>query len=248
MIYKDIKWTDEKVKKFWDFESQFPEKYFTYTHGRNFLDEVDSYITNAKSVLDYGAGIGILISQLLKHDFEVTGTDFSYDSIEIVNNKFKENSNFKGAYYIDEIMTLNKKYDVIFCNEMIEHINDHYLDITFNNFKHLLSDDGVVIITTPNDEKLEDNMIFCANCDSTFHRWQHVKSWDSSSLREVISKYGFKSENIYTTFFNPIVREEKKSIPGLIADFIRKYILFRKEIKNNISTVKAPHLVAIIKK
>jgi 2-polyprenyl-3-methyl-5-hydroxy-6-metoxy-1,4-benzoquinol methylase len=248
MKYKNIEWTDEQVKKFWDYESQFPEKYFTHTFGGRILEEIGGHLKGKKNVLDYGTGIGLLIPHLLKHNFEVTGTDFSHDSIETVNKRFKNESNFNGAYYIDDIININKKYDVIFCIEMIEHINDHYLDITFKNLKHLLSDGGVVVITTPNDEKLEDNMIFCVNCDSTFHRWQHLKSWSTSSLEKVITNYGFKKEKIYTTFFNPIVKEEKKSIPGLIAGFIRKYILLRTEIKNNISTVKAPHLVAIIKK
>ena len=246
MKYKQIEWTDDLVKKFWDYESQFPEKYFTHTFGNRILEETGDYLKNKKNVLDYGTGIGLLIPHLLNYDFEVTGTDFSHESIDVVNNNFKEKSNFKGVYYIEDIININKKYDVIFCIEMIEHINDHYLDITFKNFKHLLADDGYIVITTPNDEVLADNMIFCPNCDSVFHRWQHVKSWNTSSLEKTIIKYGFKKEKIYTTFFNPIV-EEKKPLTGIIAGFIRKYILLRKEIKKNTPQAKPPHLVAIIK-
>ena len=248
MEYKQVKWTDEKIKKFWDFEAQFPEKYFTYTFGKIFLDEVRDYIINSKNILDYGTGIGLLIPHLLDNNAKVTGTDFSYDSIEIVNNKFKENPNFEGAFHIEEIMTLNKKYDLIICNEMIEHINDHYLDITFNNFKHLLSADGIIIITTPNDEKLEDNMVFCPDCDSAFHRWQHIKKWDAESLEKTFLKYNFKKEKIFTTFFRHPVIDQKMPLTGKIACFIRKYILLRKEVANHISAGKPPHLVAIIKK
>ncbi len=248
MEYKNIEWTDEQVKKFWDYESQFPEKYFTHTFGGRILEEIGEHLKGKKNVLDYGTGIGLLIPHLLKHNFEVTGTDFSHDSIEVVNERFKNESNFNGAYYIDDIININKKYDVIFCIEMIEHINDHYLDITLNNFKNLLADDGLIVITTPNDEVLNDNKVFCPNCNSVFHRWQHVKSWSTSSLEKVITNYGFKKENIYTTFFHNTSKVEKKTIMGLIAGFIRKYILFRTEVKNNISTAKAPHLVAIIKK
>ena len=246
MKYRQIEWTDELVKKFWDFESQFPKKYFTYTFGHRIIEEVGDYLKDAKKVLDYGTGIGLLIPHLLKHEFQVTGTDFSHDSIEVVNNSFKDKNNFNGVFYIDDIINVNKKYDVIFCIEMIEHINDHYLDITFKNFKHLLADDGYIVITTPNDEVLADNMIFCPNCESVFHRWQHVKSWSTSSLEKAIIKYGFKKEKIYTTFFNPVV-EEKKPLTGIIAGFIRKYILLRKEIKKTAPQAKPPHLVAILK-
>lgn len=246
MKYKQIEWTDDLVKKFWDYESQFPKKYFTHTFGNRIIEEVDEYLKDAKNVLDYGTGIGLLIPHLLKHDIEVTGTDFSHDSIDVVNKSYKEKSNFKGVFYIDDIININKKYDVIFCIEMIEHINDHYLDITFKNFKHLLADGGYIVITTPNDEVLADNMIFCPSCDSVFHRWQHVKSWSTSSLEKTILKYGFKKEKIYTTFFTPIV-EEKKTLTGIIAGFIRKYILLRKETKKSTPQAKPPHLVAIIK-
>ena len=130
---------------------------------------------------------------------------------------------------------------------MIEHINDDYLEITFNNFQHLLAENGYIIITTPNDEILENNMICCPECEVIFHRWQHIRSWSTSALRKIIEGYGFKIEKIYTTFFNPKV-EERKSYSGLIADFIRKYILLRKTPKKINSNLKAPHLVAIIKK
>jgi hypothetical protein len=105
----------------------------------------------------------------------------------------------------------------------------------------------LIVITTPNDEVLDDNKVFCPNCNSVFHRWQHVKSWSASSLEKVITNFGFKKEKIYTTFFRKEVKEQK-TIMSLIAGFIRKYILLRKEITNHISSEKAPHLVAIIKK
>ena len=247
MDYKNIEWTDDQVKKFWDYESQFPEKYFTHTFGGRILEEIGEYLKGKKNVLDYGTGIGLLIPHLLKHNFEVTGTDFSHDSIESVNKRFKNESNFTGAYYIDDIVNINKKYDVIFCIEMIEHINDHYLDITFRNFKSLLADGGLIVITTPNDEVLNDNKVFCPNCNSVFHRWQHVKSWSATSLEKAITNFGFKKENIYTTFFRKEVKE-RNTFMSLIAGFIRKYILLRKKFTNNTPTAKAPHLVAIIKK
>tara|TARA_B100001287_G_scaffold72444_1_gene60085 strand:- start:18938 stop:19705 length:768 start_codon:yes stop_codon:yes gene_type:complete len=246
MKQKQIEWTDDLIKKFWDYESQFPEKYFTHSFGHLITHEVNEYLVKAKKVLDYGTGIGLLIPHLLKYNIEVTGTDFSNDSLDVVNNNYNDNSKFKGVFHIDDIINVNKKYDIIFCIEMIEHINDHYLDITFKNFKHLLADDGYIVITTPNDEVLGDNMICCPKCNSVFHRWQHIKSWNSSSLEKAVNKYGFRKEKIYTTFFNPI-DEEKKTLTSIIARFIRKYILLRKEMKNTAPQTKPPHLVAIIK-
>ena len=92
MKYKQIEWTDDLVKKFWDYESQFPKKYFTHTFGHRIIKEVKEYLKDAKNVLDYGTGIGLLIPHLLKHEFQVTGTDFSHDSIE--GSNFSASSSF----------------------------------------------------------------------------------------------------------------------------------------------------------
>jgi len=247
MAYKQVQWTDEKVKKFWDYESQFPEKYFTFTFSERIVSEVKEHIVDAKSVLDYGTGIGLLMNELLDQGFEVTGMDFSHESIAKVTAKHKGKSNFKGVLHIDEVLSVKKKYDVIFCIEMIEHINDHYLDITFNNFKHLLSDNGKIIITTPNDEMLADNMIYCPECESVFHRWQHVKSWTTSSLEQTVFDHGLKKIDIFTTFFGaPIV--ETKSMTAQIAKLIRKFVLNRPAAAKHVSHTKPPHLVAIIRK
>jgi len=243
-----IEWTDEQVKNFWDYESQFPEKYFTYTYGERIIDEISPHLHGKKTVLDYGTGIGLLIPHLIKNNFEVTGTDFSHDSIELVNSQFKNEKKFKGVYYIDDIMSIEEKYDVIFCIEMIEHVNDHYLDLTFQNFKKLLSEDGIIVITTPNDENLDENKVLCPGCHSVFHRWQHVKSWNTSSLEKAITNFGFKKEKIFTTFFHKATKVEKKSFLASMAAFVRKYVLQRKEVKSDISSIKAPHLVAIIKR
>lgn len=32
---------------------------------------------------------------------------------------------------------------------------------------------GALIITTPNEENLEDNMVYCPVSNTIFHRWQH---------------------------------------------------------------------------
>lgn len=248
MIGKKLEWTDEMVAKFWDYESQFPDKYFTKTFGGRIVEEVAEFIDGKKEILDYGTGIGMLMPHLLNKGVNVTGTDFSRDSINIVENKFNLNKNFLGVYYIDDILKLEKKFDVIFCVEMIEHINDHYLDVTMKNFQHLLSDDGVIVITTPNDEKLDDNNIYCPNCESIFHRWQHIRSWSEESIKTCVNSFGFKEERIFTTFFERKQTEQPLPFTGKLAKFIRKNILGRKESHANQSRGKAPHLVAVIRK
>ena len=36
-----LEWTPEMAMRFWDFEQNFPERYFTYRHGAELVDRID---------------------------------------------------------------------------------------------------------------------------------------------------------------------------------------------------------------
>ena len=50
----------------------------------------------------------------------------------------------------------------------------------------------MVLITTPNNENLDNETVYCPCCENSFHRWQHVRSWSSDSLSLYLIKHGFK--------------------------------------------------------
>lgn len=114
------------------------------------LEEVLPRFIKGKNVLDVGCLNHELGRYKLNpvHDFicnyskECIGIDIEKDVL-----KLKE----KGYNIICEDflrLNLNKKFDVIFAGEFIEHIPDHkkFLKVAY---KHLV-DDGLLIITTPN--------------------------------------------------------------------------------------------------
>lgn len=201
MAYKQINWTEENVAKFWDYTSQFPELYFTYRCGGSVVKKFKKYLKKDCNVLDYGCGTGFLIPHLLKFGVNVMGLDFSDKSVESVNKKFSGEPYFKGAFKKEDIFKKRLKFDVIFLLEVVEHLNDEYLEKTFEDIKKLLTENGIAIITTPNDEKLEDNHIFCPQCEHVFHRWQHVRGWDEIKLRDYLEKRGLKIVELFTTNF-----------------------------------------------
>jgi len=55
---------------------------------------------------------------------------------------------------------------------------------------------GALIITVPDNENLEDNMVFCPNCKSWFHKVGHVRSFDKESLKQLIEESGFSVARI----------------------------------------------------
>ena len=51
-------WDEKLVIKFWDYYSQFPEKYFTYQFGGNIVTILSQNVKSGSAILDYGCGTG----------------------------------------------------------------------------------------------------------------------------------------------------------------------------------------------
>lgn len=227
-----LEWTDDLTKNFWNYYSNFPEYYFTYQYGGTIVSEFSKYFKAGSEVLDYGCGTGFLITHLLKYDVDIYGTDVSENSVESVNKKYAANKNFKGASLLDDLIRTKKKFDVLCVVEVIEHLTDHHLDQLLKNIKHLLKPNGIVIFTTPNNEKLSDSIVFCPCCEHTFHRWQHIRSWNSETLTAFLDGKGLHVNTVYTLNFSGSSRK----------NFIRKIL---SSLKNKIHTPVYPHLVAV---
>jgi 2-polyprenyl-3-methyl-5-hydroxy-6-metoxy-1,4-benzoquinol methylase len=234
MNYSLYEWTEEAVKRFWDYESQFPQNYFTFQCGNNLIRRFKKYFRKNARILDYGSGPGFFIPYLLRKKTRVTALEFSQNSLDIINQKFSGNQGFMGAYSAEKLVSQKLQFDTITLIEVIEHLDDHYLDITFKNIQKLLADDGILIITTPNDEDLSKSFILCPETNTLFHRWQHVRTWNIKSLRKYLEESGFRIINIGFTDFNyRFLKRTYYSIKNII-----KRLLF-------IYPSKPPHLYCI---
>lgn len=233
MNYKMMQWTDENIKKFWDYESNFEERYFTYQVGDKVVEYFKDYFINKNSVLDLGCGAGLLMENLFKVNIDVYGLDFSEESVRKVDEEYRNNPYFKGAYTPTEINAMNKKFDIIFIIEVIEHLDDEKLSQTLEYIKSILSEGGKAIFTTPNDEDLFKSMIYCPEADCVFHRWQHVRSWNEQTLGIYLLKY-FDNVEISTTKF-----KFQKTIRSSLSKNIRKLL-------GRYTEKKQPNLIAVV--
>jgi 2-polyprenyl-3-methyl-5-hydroxy-6-metoxy-1,4-benzoquinol methylase len=150
------------------------------------------YINPGDKILDYGCGVGVLIEGFLQNQHETYGIEFSDDSTKKLNQKFASDKNFKGVYSMENLP--DKEFiDLVVCTEVIEHVNEKQLHETFDNIYKILKPGGQVIFTTPNQEVLEDSIVYCPISEVSFHRWQHVRSWSPSTLSKYSEEKGFKS-------------------------------------------------------
>jgi len=113
-----------------------------------------TYIKENDKVLDIGCGVGVF-TNLVKTTFpdsDVSGVDISNTAIEA--NKEENDTIFYQQGYIGRLDFLpENSYDVIFCGETIEHL-DEPVELFKEAYK-LLKKGGKLIITTPKEENIK---------------------------------------------------------------------------------------------
>jgi 2-polyprenyl-3-methyl-5-hydroxy-6-metoxy-1,4-benzoquinol methylase len=196
-----LNWTPELVKRFWDWQSQFPETYFTYQYGAQIASYLMPNLRGRRSVLDYGCGMGFLLQHLVHYLTDVTACDVSEQSIRNVNDMFAALPNFRGAYAIHQLISEGRRFDVVIAVEVVEHLYDEQLDEMLDNVRRLLAPGGLAIFTTPNKEDLALNQVYCPQSQVVFHRWQHVRSWSDITLTGYLKSRGFCRTTSVTTNF-----------------------------------------------
>lgn len=207
--YRHLEWTDEQVARFWDYESQYPDRYFAHQYGDVIIARLQRFLHGHEQVLDFGCGMGSLVGHLLRRGHRAAGADFSPRSIEQVRSKFAGKSLFLGAFDPRHLVTQGRTFDAVLVVEVIEHLNDAMLSQTLRTIRRITRPGGVVIFTTPNDEQLDRSEVFCPECTHIFHRFQHVRSWNTRSLRNSLERESFSVTHAFTTDFQASFRRHK---------------------------------------
>jgi 2-polyprenyl-3-methyl-5-hydroxy-6-metoxy-1,4-benzoquinol methylase len=231
--YPELVWTSEMVARFWDWQSQFPETYFTYQFGAEIVRVLSPTLGQSRTVLDYGCGTGYLLSHLCQTGKSVWGSDISVASVAAANERLAGTPNFKGASTISDLRAHAITFDAIVVIEVIEHLYDQELDVVLSDIKALLSPSGVAIFTTPNQEDLSRNHIMSPETGRLFHRWQHVRSWNQDSLNDRLRNAGFQPTQIFETN----LAAPAADTPWALARKLAKRMIFGAPGK--------PHLVAV---
>lgn len=237
----NIVWDGDKISRLWDYYSKtFPynQEYFTKIFGRYILKKTQRFIgsLSGKNVLDYGCGPGFLLHYLVELNIKPNkyiGLDFSEESIKSISNNFNIPFPVETVILYDTPSSLkSESIDVCFLIEVIEHLDDLYLEKTLKEIQRVLKPDGKVIVTTPNNENLELSLNFCPNCGCIYHRVQHVRSWSKDSLKSKMALFGL----------NPLLVSETTFLSNQLRLFnIHRYIW-------NIINKNNPNLFAIFEK
>jgi ubiquinone/menaquinone biosynthesis C-methylase UbiE len=232
-----IEWSLDKIQRFWNWyhsNEAMSDQMFEFQVSSNIIEFVKQNIKLEGKVLNYGGGQGFLVKELLNNDNldEVSACDYSNNSISILNDKFSKNSKFKYNVQLSELPSKlpSDSFDIVFFLETVEHLTDDELFSTLNEIRRVIKNNGYLICSTRNNEILEKNHIMCPDCGCVFHRVQHIRSFTSDSLSEIIGKVGFN-----THFCNAVNLQsfKEKSYLNLIRK-IKRSILNQVTEKNNL--------------
>lgn len=201
----EIEWTDEQVSRLWDYYSKtapYNSIYFTSVYAYDILQYTKKYINlNQKTILDFGSGAGHFIDEVNQQYLpkKYYALDFSPASIEAIAEKkiSFELETVLGGEFPSKVS--DNSVDVCFFIEVIEHLNDEYLSQSLSEIYRVLKPGGVLVLTTPNDEVLNDGKLFCPECACIFHKWQHQRTWTVNSLKRELKNFNFTAKNVQVT-------------------------------------------------
>jgi 2-polyprenyl-3-methyl-5-hydroxy-6-metoxy-1,4-benzoquinol methylase len=154
------------------------------------LDSFEPYRKTNK-LIDVGCGIGYFLEEAKKRGWEVYGTEFTDEAIEICSKK--------GIKMNKGVLTPNnytsQEFDVITSFEVIEHINNPQEELA--HFYKILRKGGLVYCTTPNFNSLlryrlkEKYNVLCYP--------EHLSYYTPKTLKHVFEKEGFRTKSIKAT-------------------------------------------------
>lgn len=189
MAAERLKWTPELVNQFWDNvgQTRLTELSFAKLGGRSVITAIDHILPRPGRILDFGAGDGHLLRFMVQRGLTVAGYEPSKGRAANLQRALENFDGFLGVVGDDSTET----FDVVIMSEVIEHVLEEVLDATLDRLARFVRPGGLLVVTTPNNEDLDLDMAYCPVSDLLFHRWQHVRSLDQSSLKSLLSRFGF---------------------------------------------------------
>lgn len=134
-----------------------------------------------ESILDVGAGNGLLSNQLASSGKSVVAVDISEVALSRVNGPTLQRSadNLEGVK--------DRSFDLVLCTEMLEHLDEPTYRGALREFNRVA--ESAILITVPNRENMRENMAVCGDCHRPFHIWSHRRRFTPADLRTIFPDF-----------------------------------------------------------
>ena len=188
--------------------------------------ESKKYLEPGMSVCEIGIGDGYLLRLLSRFGLKSTGIDISNYLIKKLQVIFQE-EDLKINLLQHDISTpvdYENTFDAIFCLDILEHVRD--IEKAIENIKKILKNGGILVVTLPWKEKLDNNMVICPKCHHKFHRVGHFHSFQSYD--DIAKIFGDDFRILAFDFIPP------NGLQNIIIDLLKKIIFRKKYYKDNL--------------
>lgn len=194
-MVKRLEWTPELVERFWSGVAQtsLANLSFSRIAGRNLITVVRRHLRPEGRHLDFGAGDGDLVRILLDQGYATAAYEPTAARREKVRGEFSGRRGFLGVIDGES----RERFDVVLAVEVIEHLLAADIDSMLKRLNAFLPRGGTLIVSVPNDENLENSMVYCPVSDTMFHCWQHQRSFSPHSLATLLRGYGFRAKVVH---------------------------------------------------
>ena len=183
-----------------------------------------------KKVLEIGCGEGTFRTYL-KSDCEYWGLEKNSKSANIANkNSIKV---IKGGFFDMHHMLPNNYFDLIICNDIIEHLDDYNLFLSI--IKKKMTKEGYIIGSIPNVRYITNlyNLFFLKDWkyeDEGILDKTHLRFFTKKSLVEILTKHKFNIIELHgINKINLSIYSSKSIIKNILSFFFgndSKYLQF----------------------
>ncbi len=183
-------------------------------------------ILKTDSLLEIGFGDGKTLQLLSKHFKQVSGADISSGNVELTRKEFFDlkitNSNF---FTLDLITapTIDKTFDVVMLNHVLEHFTLEELKTVVPNIKRLLKPGGILLGAVPYN--LPFKYLTCPKCGETYEQDGHQIRYTEDVFRTNFLHFGFnelvlRNHNFefYSRHDNPLKKIFRKVYYSMIKE------------------------------
>lgn len=158
-------------------------------------DELEKFIpSNVKTILEVGCGEGGFRASF-GNEVEYWGVEPNKEVSKIAKSQLYKV--FNATYKEVETDIPDNYFDLIVCNDVIEHMVDH--DYFFKNIKDKMKEDGKLLISIPNVRYIYNlyNLIF--KKDWNYEKQgvldkTHLRFFTKKSLIDTLTRHGYKIE------------------------------------------------------
>lgn len=148
------------------------------------------FIRNLTACCDIGIGNGYTLKFFYSKGVRTTGVDISPYLIDYFQ-KVVTNENMSIELIetdITEATFGERKYDLVTCFDVFEHLPDKGLRAAIKNIATSLTPEGLLIGTVPLFENLEDTKVICPDCGHKFHPNGHHQSFQNfNEIKEMLN-------------------------------------------------------------